>query len=171
MLTCYFKCWHITLHADMLLYMLTCYFTFWHKHIYHNISRGSSQNDQFFYTNSCNKHKNNLTSTVFFRKSCCLWHNCIVAFPLQRWLLELSVLRYSVHGEWIPNIMKTRLFILPRKSVSNKQNTKNEEDNIIRKKYIINNKKTVIWGFYRLSVEEPCSGLLHRVDGKTVLSC
>lgn len=39
--------------------------------------------------------------------------------------------------------------------ISHKQNTKNENDNITRKKYSLNNKKTTIWGFYCLTVEEP----------------
>jgi hypothetical protein len=60
------------------------------------------------------------------------------------------LLHNSVHEDWLPNIIKINSFILSRK-----QNTINEEDNIISEKYIIDNKKTAIWGFYRLTVEEP----------------
>jgi hypothetical protein len=48
-------------------------------------------------------------------------------------------------------------FFLHTKSIMHQQNTMNEEDNIIRKKYILNN-MTVMWVFHHINVE--VAGLL-----------
>jgi len=41
-----------------------------------------------------------------------------------------------------------------RKSISHLQNAVNQEDKIIKNKYLVNNTKSVIRGFYRVTVEE-----------------
>ena len=48
-------------------------------------------------------------------------------------------------------------FFFHKKSIMHQQNTVNEEDNIIRKKHILNN-MTVMWGFQHISIE--VAGLL-----------
>jgi hypothetical protein len=44
----------------------------------------------------------------------------------------------------------------------------NQEDKIIKNKYLLNNMKSVIWGFYRVNVEEaglpgcyPCGWIIY----------
>jgi hypothetical protein len=64
-----------------------------------------------------------------------------------------------IYGDWRSNIMQTFIVsFLHLKSVMHQQNRMNEEYKIIRKKYILNNKKTVVWGFHHGIVE--VAGLL-----------
>jgi hypothetical protein len=70
----------------------------------------------------------------------------------------LKAIFLCIHGDWHPHIMKTFIILsLHTKLIMHQQNTMNQEDNIIRKKYILKN-MTVMWSFHHITVK--VAGLL-----------
>jgi hypothetical protein len=62
---------------------------------------------------------------------------------------------FCIRGEWRPSIMKS--FIVPFSHIKSFMypDTISEEHKIMANKYILNNMKTVTWGFHHVIVDEP----------------
>jgi hypothetical protein len=70
-------------------------------------------------------------------------------------LYFLQVILLCIHRDRCPNIMEIFVIsFLHLKSIVRQQNVVNEACKIIRKTYILNNKKTVVWGFHHGVADE-----------------